>query len=166
MVTERTTQVLWRWLAGQRGFSSSKERKGETSSCSRAHRYVWQLHTQPSYQPAHALSNAPECFRSSSRVSLQVVKMLNPEQDVQDIYLKNAKHILKQNDPKTRFSLPWTPWCKSSGALCLCSSDWRSAMWIEKCWTDFLSEAAASLIVSEPCQFLADGKEGTEFLTF
>lgn len=92
-------------------------------------------------------------FEAAVKSVCKSVKISNTEQDVQETYCKNAKHILEQNSPKARFSLSQMPWCKSSEAHCWCYFSWLSATWLkEKCWTDFLSKAAASWVVLKPCQ--------------
>lgn len=97
----------------------------------------------------HPLSASEAAVKSVCKT----VKISNTEQDVQETYRKNAKHILEQKSPKARFLLSQTPWCKSSEAHCWCYFGWLSATWMkEKCWTDFLAKAAASLIVLKPCQ--------------
>lgn len=124
------------------------------------------MHSLPTNLPmlsAMPLSTSEAAVESVCRF----VKMSTPEQDIQGIYLRNAKCILEQKIWRQDSHCPECLDVRAHGAHCLCYSSWHSAMWIkEKCWTDVLSKAEASLIASEPCQVLADGREGTEFLTF
>lgn len=118
------------------------------------------LTTCPCFQP---LSTSKAAVESVCRF----VKMSNPEQDIQGIYLRNAKCILEQKIWRQDSHCPECLDVRAHGAHCLCYSGWHSAMRIkEKCWSDILSRAEASLIASEPCQVLADGREETEFLKF